>query len=205
MFFRGQNLFVLYNPQAILVYIFDLFTLYLSRKRYNGRDMISVRSHPVVFFEDALPSVFHQSPVQFLYYLERDGNKFLNFYWEQVAKNFAESDRVDPYGLNYVIRLPQKDVTIAMVIMPAPQNNGEAHLEAFVYRPRRVTPILRINDMTGVFALVKAPDISGNPKTRIIERTRKGESIERGEGPPPTTDEFYRVVIELIKDSSGNL
>ncbi len=167
--------------------------------------MNTERSHQVVFCEDALPSVFHQTPDQFLQYLERDGNKFLKFYWEQVSKSFVESVRADSYGLNYVIRQPQKDVTIAMVMLPAPQKNGEAYLEAFIYRPRRVTPILLINDMTAVFELVKATDSSENAKTMIIERTRKGESIEHGDGPAQTIEAFYRAVIELLKDSRGNL
>ncbi len=167
--------------------------------------MMIKRSHQIVFVEDALPSVFHQTPVEFLYYLDRDGNKFLNFYWTQVSKNFSDSDRADPYGLNYVIRTPQKDVSFALVILPTPKEIGEAYFEALVYRPRRVTPILRINDMTTVFALVLASNESGGPKTRIVERTRKGQSIERGEGPPPITDEFFHKVIELLKDSRGNL
>lgn len=183
----------------------DLNVLWKTKKRYNNLDMPANRSHPIVFSEDALPSVFHQTPVQFIYYLERDGTKFLHFYWQHVAKNYPETDRIDPYGLNYVINRPQKDVTFAIVIMPAPQNIGEPYLEAFVYRPRRVTPILRINDMTAVFMLVKDSDLSDFPKTRIIERTRKGETIDRGEGPLPRVEEFYRVVIDLLKDSRGNL
>jgi hypothetical protein len=167
--------------------------------------MNTERSHAVVFCEDALPSVFHNTPDQFLHYLERDGNKFLKFYWDQVAKTYSGSEQADSYGINYVIRQPQKDVTIAMVILPAPQKIGEAYLEAFVYRPRRVTPILLISDMTAVFELVKAMDESGNPKTLIIERTRKGESIEHGDGPAQTIEAFYRNVIELLKDSRGNL
>jgi hypothetical protein len=158
-----------------------------------------------MFFQDVLPSVFHEAPGDFLFYLERDGNKFLRFYWDRTGQNFAESDRAEAFGLNYVIRTPQTDVTIALVIMPAPQVDGEAYYEMLIYRPRRVTPILRISDVTSVFALIKVSDDNDNLKTAIIERTRKGETLEHGEGPEPVVESFYQASLELIRDSRGNL
>ncbi|MBN2678226.1 MAG: hypothetical protein JXR32_09215 [Anaerolineaceae bacterium] len=167
--------------------------------------MTSERSQAVIFQEDALPSVFHQTPEEFIYYLERDGNKFLTFYWDQIGKKYPEEERADSYGLHYIIRKPQKKVTIVLVLMPAPQKEGEAYFEAFVYRPSRVTPILRINDMTSVFSLVMITPINDSPKTFIMERTRKGVSLEHGAGPQPVVEDFFQAVLELIRDSRGNL
>lgn len=163
------------------------------------------RTQPIVFSEDALPSIFHQTPGQFIYFLERDGNKFLHFYWEQVGKKFAKTDRVDPYGLNHMIRRPQKDVVVAMVIMPLPRIIGEAYHEAFIFRPRRITTIIHITDITTVFILLRDSMDLDSPRTRIIERTKKGLSIDRGSGPSPSIEEFYRGAIDVIKDSSGNI
>jgi hypothetical protein len=167
--------------------------------------MAAERSQQVVFFEDALPSVFHATPGDFLFYLERDGNKFLRFYWDRVGKGFVEPERMEAFGLNYIIRKPQNDTTIAIILMPAPQKIGEAYYEAFIYRPRRVTPILMINDSTSVFALIMTNPIGENDNTTIVERTRKGEAIDHGEGPAPIVEDFYKVVLELIRDSRGNL
>jgi hypothetical protein len=167
--------------------------------------MAAVRSQQIVFFEDALPSVFYEVPGDFLFYLERDGNKFLRFYWDRAGKNFTESDRGDAFGLNYIIRKPQNDVTIALVLLPAPQAVGEAYFEAFIYRPRRVTPILRISDITSVFALTMATSENETLKTAIIERTRKEVTLGHGEGPAPVIESFYQAVLELIRDSRGNL
>lgn len=167
--------------------------------------MATEPSQQIVFFQDVLPSVFHEAPGDFLFYLERDGNKFLRFYWDRAGLNFAEPDRVEAFGLNYIIRTPQNDVTIAFVILPAPQSDGEAYFEVLIYRPRRVTPILRISDITSVFALIKMSGESDNPKTAIIERTRKQETLEHGEGPAPVVESFYQASLELIRDSRGNL
>jgi hypothetical protein len=167
--------------------------------------MSSRRSHATVFQEDALPSVFHKTPEEFIFYLERDGNKFLRFYWEKVGKSYPEAGRADSYGLNYVIRRPQVSVTIVLVLMPAPRKSGEAYYEAFIYRPKRITPILRINDMTSVFTLTMADPVNDSPKTRIMERTRKGGSLDHGEGSAPIVEDFYNAVVELIRDSRGNL
>ncbi len=163
------------------------------------------RSHQRVFYESALPSVFHATPEDFLFYLERDGNKFLQFYWEQAGKSFSISDRADGYGLNYIIRKPEKAVTVAVVLLPAPQVTDEAYFEVFIYRPRRVTPILRISDMTAVFAQTLISSDGEKPRTNIIECTRKEQIIDHGPGPEPVVEEFYLAVLELIRDSRGNL
>ncbi len=174
-------------------------------ERYNRVTMVSERTQQIVYFEEVLPSVFHDSPGEFLFYLERDGNKFLRFYWDKAGMNFPESTRVEAFGLNYLIREPQKDVTIALVLLPAPQVIGEAFFEALIYRPRRVTPILRISDMTSVFALTMAVVEGGVHQTNIIERTRKDATLEHGVGPAPVVEDFYQAVLELIRDSRGNL
>jgi hypothetical protein len=167
--------------------------------------MSEERSHQCVFFETALPVVFHQTPEDFLFYLERDGNKFLQFYWEQAGKSISPAERADAYGLNYIVRKPKNNVTIAIVLLPAPQKVGEAYYEVFIYRPLRVTPILRISDVTSVFALTKASDDGEKNKTTIIERTRKEQSIDHGMGTEPVVEDFYLAVLELIRDSRGNL
>jgi hypothetical protein len=149
--------------------------------------------------------VFHGSPADFLLYLERDGNKFLQFYWDQVSKSIHPSERGESYGINYILRKPQSNVSIAIVLLPTPQIMGEAYYEAFVYRPRRVTPILRISDVTAVFALVLVSDPGEKPKTSIVEFTKKDQSIDHGVETEPVVEDFYRAVLELIKDSRGNL
>jgi hypothetical protein len=163
------------------------------------------RSHQRVFFESALPSIFHKSPGDFLFYLDRDGNKFLTFYWEQVGKSINPSDRVEAIGINFIFRKPDKNVTIAIVFLPKPQVAGEAYYTAFVYRPRRVTPILRISDITAVYALTLVSKGGEKAGTSIIELTRKQQTIEHGDGPDPIAEDFYLAVLELIRDSRGNL
>jgi hypothetical protein len=167
--------------------------------------MSEVRSQQREFYQSALPGLFHATPGDFLYYLERDGNKFLHFYWEQVGKGFSVSDRVDANGLNYTMREPDKGVTIAMVLLPIPRLEGEAYFEAFIYRPHRVTPILRISDRTAVFALTLSHSEGVVPITNIVEFTRKAQTINHGIGPNPAIEDFYQAVIEIIRDSRGNL
>jgi hypothetical protein len=165
------------------------------------------RTQQMVFCEDAVPMIFHHSPRQFLNYLDRDGNKFLHFYWNQVAKNLAIDAGISAFGLNYVIKEPVVGTTVVMVILPVPQVEGEAHYLGLVYQPRRIRPFVRLSSRTNVLALVKTGDHDEDQQTTLIETLRNGKKTDHGRGPDPNIDEFYRRTLALMgirgKKNSG--
>ena len=92
-------------------------------------------------------------PEAFLNLLNRDGTRFLYFYWAEAAKKLPEAQRTDPFGLNYVIRKPgpRPDFILALITLPQPAESGEAYYSALAYRPWR--RLLLVSDTTAVFNL----------------------------------------------------
>lgn len=158
--------------------------------------MTNNRTQQMVFCEDALPALFHHSPRQFLSFLQRDGNKFLHFYWNQVGKNLKIPKLADPFGLNFLIRRPNKEQTIVIILLPVPRVAGEAYLMGLVYRQSGMIPFFRIQQKTRVFALVAEDIETGNGKTKVIERKRNGQLLFMGAGPDPVAEAFYQYLLK---------
>jgi len=159
-----------------------------------------VRTQTVIFETEVLPSLFHDSPEQFLYYLSRDGNKFLHFYWNIAAKDIDEKQRVPFLGLNYEIHQPGKSVTVILITLPEPRLAPEAYFIALIYRPLRRTPFLNISDTTLVITLERASGENGQPATQLVEWDRKLRYGLLGAGPGPSLKDFYRAVCNLINN-----
>jgi hypothetical protein len=153
----------------------------------------------IEFVSQVLPSLFHASPAQVLQFLERDGTKFLQFYWDQAGKKMSGESLSSTFGLNYEIRQPRVRETVALIHLPAPQVAGEAYVAALVYRPNRVTPFLRISDTTLVMALEHRLNERQQPVTLLVEYTRRLERLVLSPGPLPILEEFYQAVLQRMK------
>ena len=160
--------------------------------------MESDKTQQMVFVSEALPSLFHDTPEQFIRLLARDGTKLLSFYWEEAGKRLEESKRISSFGLNYDLRKPGKNIGVVLVTLPKPQVESEAYFIALISRPDRVTPILRIADITKVVALEYVFDKKGEADTLLVEWTRKLIREEISKGPAPLLKEFYKATCDLI-------
>ncbi len=160
----------------------------------------AVRDQQTDFVSQALTDLFHTSPDEFLFLLNRDGTKFLRFYWDQVGKRLPSTQLVPAFGLNYDIRTPWRNAKVAVITLPKPKKEPEAYFVALVYRPHRVTPIFRISDTTMVVALEYQTDEMGNEGTLLVEWTRRFERESLNISPEPTLDAFYDAVLDEIKE-----
>ncbi len=158
----------------------------------------AVRDQQTDFVSQALTDLFHTSPEEFLFLLNRDGTKFLRFYWDQVGKRLPSSQLVTPFGLNYDIRHPKQNSSVGLITLPKPKREPEAYFVALVYRPYRVTPIFRISDTTMVIALEYRTDAMGNDSTLLVEWTRRFERESLSLSPQPTLDAFYEAILHEI-------
>lgn len=152
------------------------------------------------FVSDALPSLFHTTPQDFLRYLEQDGNKFLRFYWDQAGSDPNVVKKESSFGLNHQVRQPFAHTTVVLISLPKPAQPPEAYFAALVYRPLRRSPVLIVSDTTSVMALEMVSGESDPPETRLREWTKKLQSEDLGPGPQPKLEEFYRTVCDLVKD-----
>ena len=159
--------------------------------------MVSEKTQQMVFVSEVLPSLFHDTPEQFIRLLARDGAKFLRFYWDEAGKRLEESKRISSFSLNYDLRKPGKNIGVVLVTLPKPQVESEAYFIALIYRPNRVTPILRISDITKVVALEYVFDKKGEADTLLVEWTREltREVISKG---PAALLRIFKAICDLI-------
>jgi hypothetical protein len=160
-------------------------------------DQVFKKTQNMEFVSQVLPALFHGSPDPFLFYLNRDGNKFLNFYWNEAGKHSRPSSQTPAFGMNYDIRCPRNKVTVALIRMPTPMVDGEAHLAALCYRPARTAPILFwMSDVSKVLVL----ELSAENSTLLVEYTRRHNRAVLGRGPEPRIEDFYEAVLKEIED-----
>ncbi len=152
-----------------------------------------------VFVSEVVPSLFHTTPFDFLRYLSRDGNKFLRFYWEQAGEDPKVHGRTSALGLNYDIRQPYPQTTVALIQLPRPTVPPGTYFIAAVHRPLRRGMFLGVSDTTLVVSLDLAAMDGDRPVTRLREWDKKLGSENLGEGPRPVLDDFYQAVCKLIK------
>ncbi len=127
-----------------------------------------------VFTHQVLPELFHKTPDMFLRLLEKDGNKFLHFYWDEAAKN-NKLHSTSIAGMNYELRKPNDITYISLITLPPPDNSGESHFAACIYRPYRVMPFGFISDVSKVLLLDKA----GKPGiANLVEITPKKDRVD---------------------------
>jgi len=158
------------------------------------------KTQNMIFVSEVLPSLFHDSPKQFLTFLSKDGTQFLRFYWQEVGKRMGIVGQALLFGLNYDIRTPDKKTVIALVTLPAPPRVGEAYFAAGIYRPLRVTPILRVSDMTKVVVLELDITVDDRPRTLLVEWTKRLVRDVISTGPDPVLEAFYAAVLDLVRE-----
>lgn len=155
-------------------------------------------THSQIFADQILPQVFHGAPGQLWKYLERDGTKFLNFYWDNAGENVPRHLRERPFGLNYVFSEPFPRTFVALITLPEPKVPGEAYFSALVYRPDR--RLLLVTDMTRVFNLELYDTAAGSPATRLVQWTTHLERVEFPDEIPPQSAPFLDAVMLHLDD-----
>jgi hypothetical protein len=160
---------------------------------------LSVMSQQDVFVSKVVPTLFHSTPEEFVRFLERDGTKFLRFYWEQAGKDEQAHGRSSALGLNYDIRLPFPHTTVVLITLPRQTSARGTVFMAAIYRPMRRGPFLGVSDATKVISLDVTQEVDGKPVTALKEWTHKLVVEPLGPGPEPRLEEFYQAVCELVK------
>jgi hypothetical protein len=155
-------------------------------------------THSQLFTDQILPQLFHGAPAQLWKYLEQDGTKFLNFYWDNAGQNLPSNQRERPFGLNFVFKEPFPRTNAVVITLPAPKIDGESYFTGLVYRPDR--RILLVSDMTRVFNLEKVTAADGNPATRLVQWTTHLERVEFPDPVEPQVNPFLDAVLLHLDD-----
>lgn len=157
------------------------------------------KTHQQRFVEEAIADLFHSSPEMFIGYLNRDGNRFLRFYWEKVGENYPPEERYTPYGMDFSIRQPYGQCVLCLITLPAPRAAGEGHYVALAFRPWRRLLLGLVQDTTKLVTLERKLDDQGNPGTQLVEISRRLERAVISRDVPEKLEEFYAAVVRLLK------
>ena len=161
---------------------------------------IAQKTQQMIFESEVLPSLFHSTPDEVFHYLERDGIKFLNFYWREAGEKIDPSLHSQAFGLSYLVRRPTNRTTIALISFPEPCKELEAYFVALIHRPLRIIPFSFISDTTKVIALEYAGEGPNGAQAMLIEWNRHMEREKLSGSPPLDLEGFYKAVKELLRN-----
>jgi hypothetical protein len=145
------------------------------------------------FSMEAIPILFHSSTTSFMKYLEKDGKKFLDFYWNHVGDRLDEKKREIPAGLAYEIEVIDEKTKLVIITLPQPKENGDAYFLGLVARPEKRFSWVRLPNST-IFALIRDDKCGQTHLTSFGVLTPRALFRPRGIGLPPTNFDFKRIV-----------
>ena len=157
------------------------------------------RSCQFNFGMEALPILFHSQTNQFMKYLEKDGLKFLNFWWNHVGDQLPEEKRVSSAGLTFEIDKIDDKTKLVIITLPVPKEDGDPYFLGFVSKPEKRVLWVRLPTTTG-FALIRDNGCKELNKTSFGYITPHGIFRPRGVGLNPTKLDFKRIIKTKINE-----
>ncbi len=157
-------------------------------------------SQHFTFAYKAIPILFHNQTKDFLTHLEKDGIKFLNFYWDYVATETDEEGKSSSSGMAFEIRQIEGGKKMVLITLPHPRKPPEAYFLALITAPPQRS-LLPWRNNCRVFGLE-----SREEGTHLCEVTpRRAVVVDQGIGPRPVLGEFYQAVNRIInkRNKSG--
>jgi hypothetical protein len=151
---------------------------------------------------EALPVLFHSQTTQFMKYLEKDGVKFLQFWWNHVGDRLPEERRVTSAGLAYEVEKIDAKTNLVIITLPHPKEDQDPYFLAFVARPERRFLWIRL-PTTIAFAIIRDDGVKELHKTNFGYLTPSGNFRPRGIGLIPTKLDFKRIVKSKIPNKKA--
>ncbi len=146
---------------------------------------------------ESLPTIFHSQTKDFFNYLERDGIKFLKFWWTHMGVRLG-LDEDDPFeDVSFKVKeIPEKKSRVVLLTLPTPKNYHEAYFMILIEEPIKRFPVRLPN--TRVFILEYVPTADSETGTSYGEITRSARYVRYGDGTVPELDTFYRFVLSKV-------
>lgn len=160
--------------------------------------MINVKSQQDAFAYQAIPGVFHSDSQSFLNYLAKDGNKFLKFWWDYVAKDLSKDSMVSSEGISYFVRDLDKNTTLVLISLPRHPEVSEVYFLA-LYQPRSRWGFFIRRALSRVVILEYQVGKEGAAsRTNLVEVTPGGRRVVIGPGPEPRLEKFFEAVCKHL-------
>jgi hypothetical protein len=151
---------------------------------------------------DAMPILFHSTPTKFVELLEKDGLKFLTFWWNHVGDRLPEGKRVSPAGMSYEIEVLDKKTKLVIISLPTPKENQDPYFLGFVAKPERRLLWVKLPTSLG-FTLIRDDEVKEQNRTSFGYLTPNGHFRPIGVGLKPTKLDFKRQVKSRLTGKKG--
>jgi hypothetical protein len=145
------------------------------------------------FGMEAIPVLFHSQTNQFMKYLEKDGVKFLNFWWNHVGDQLPEEKRLSSGGLTFEVEPIDKKTKLVIITLPTPKEDRDPYFLGLIARPERRVLWVHL-PTTEAFALIRDDGVNEPHKTGFGYLTPNGIFRPRGVGLVATKADFKRYV-----------
>ena len=154
------------------------------------------------FTHEAVPILFHNNSEEFFKYLDKDGIKFLEFYWKHLEVNLGVKQVSYSKGMQFKTKILDNNTKIAIITMPEPQSIGEVYYLILVKFPKKFK-IINVG-FTRVFSLENEGfNKFEELKTGIYELTPKARNVRVKDGKECDFISFYQAVMDILKINDG--
>lgn len=160
------------------------------------------KSLPYNFTMEAIPVLFHSQTNNFMKYIEKDGMKFLQFWWNHVGDRLPEEKRITFAGVTFSIEQIDKKTKLVIITMPTPRENEEAYFIGLIAKPERRILWVRIPTATA-FGLVRDDNCKEQYKTNFGYLTPSGNFRPRVMGLNPTKKDFKKLILKYISQKKA--
>ena len=145
------------------------------------------------FVFDAMPALFHSQTDNFVKYLDKDGVKFLKFWWDHIGDRLPEEKRVSPAGLTFEKEELDPKNLLIIITMPSPKENGDVYFIGLIPKPERRFAMVKFYNST-MFVLCRKDEVDQPSRTSFGIVTPRGNYHEYGIGLKPTKQDFKRII-----------
>jgi hypothetical protein len=160
------------------------------------------KSQAFNFANEVIPIMFHSQTTDFFAYLERDGLKFLEFWWNYVGEQLPEEQHRPMEGMGYkLVKIDEKNSMI-LITLPEPQSAGEVYFLAMLRKPERHFGWVRLPS-TRVLAMIKRPTVENPDETELGDLTPRGHYVPIRRGPTPTLGNMTKIAFDLTNQKQA--
>ena len=150
------------------------------------------------FCYDVIPALFHSQTDEFMKYVQRDGLKFIQFWWDHVGSRLPAEQQTPFNGTQIEIVERTAAKRIVFIQLPPPRNEGEMYFLGLVRDPERHFAWVRLPS-TRILGLVRRVKENFPNGTELGDLTPRALYVPVGPGPAANYEDFKRVVFEMTK------
>jgi hypothetical protein len=155
------------------------------------------KSQHYQFVYQAVPILFHHSRKDFMSLLERDGMKFLRFWWDHTGEETDEAGKQPMEGMAYEFREYKSGERLALLTLPPPRVQPEAFYMALIPPPAQKS-FLPWKNFSNVYVLQSFRNKEGQISTRISAVTPRAIIRDMEVSSAPDLESFYQAVLKLL-------